>query len=81
MKFHSSFTFALSPCNVLRSLTSSVKGCLVKDHLVALKKRARRKELIVSLCNRTAQEEEDGKTLVRDEPDKAITSVFCRDLQ
>ena len=26
------------------------------------------------------QEEEDGKTLVRDEPDKAITSVFCRDL-
>ena len=26
------------------------------------------------------EEEEDDKMLVRDEPDKAITSVFCRDL-
>ena len=46
MKFHSSFTFALSPCNVLRSLTSSVKGYLVKDGLVGVKKGARRREFI-----------------------------------
>ena len=26
------------------------------------------------------QKEEDGKSLVRDERDKAITCVFCRDL-
>ena len=26
------------------------------------------------------QEEEDGKSLVRDERDKAITCVICRDL-
>ena len=38
MKCHSSFTFALSPCNVLCSHTSSVKGYLVKDGLVGVKK-------------------------------------------
>ena len=26
------------------------------------------------------QDEEDGKTLVRDKQDRAINSVFCRDL-
>lgn len=50
MKFHSSFTFALSPCNVLRSLTSSVKGYLVKDGLVGVKKGARRREFIPTSC-------------------------------
>ena len=38
MKFQSSSTFALSPCNFLRSLISSVKGCLVKDRLVVVKR-------------------------------------------
>ena len=50
MKFHSSFTYALSPCNVLRSLTSSVKGYLVKDDLAGVKKRARRRESIPTSC-------------------------------
>ena len=41
--------------------------------------------ILVSLRNRTAerrgrQKEEDGKTLVCDKRDRAITHVFCRDL-
>ena len=33
----------------------------------------------MSLRNRTAEKEEDGKTLVCDKRDRAITCVFCRD--
>ena len=47
---YSSFTFALSPCNVLCSHTSSVKGYLVKDGLVGVRKRARRREFIPTSC-------------------------------
>ena len=34
----------------------------------------------MSLRNRSRQEEEDGKTLVREKHDRAIKYVFCRDL-
>ena len=36
--------------------------------------------LFVSLRNRTGEELEDGKTLVCDKRDRAITCAFCRDL-
>ena len=36
--------------------------------------------ILVSLPNRTAGSQEDGRTLVCDKRDKAISYVFCRDL-
>ena len=36
--------------------------------------------ILVSLRNRTAGSQEDGRTLVCDKRDKAISYVFCRDL-
>ena len=36
--------------------------------------------ILVSLRNTGRQKEEDGKTLVCDERDRAITDVFCGDL-